>query len=149
MAEKFLEPEFADFFVVEIKLEQKTNRLEIYLDSDSGIDFTKCQRISRYLETYLDEGGWLGEQYVLEVSSPGVGRPLKFARQYPRNIGRTLEVTLREGEPRKGILHAVNPSGIVLEEEIKIKEGKKNRKELIHTVIPFEHIAKAVVKVSF
>ena len=149
LAEKFSEPDFADCFVVEIKLEQSEQRLEVYVDSDSGMDFSKCQKISRYLEPFLDEGAWLGPTYVLEVSSPGIERPLKFHRQYHRNIGRTLQINLKEGEPREGVLKTVNPESIILEQEIKFKEGKRNKKEIIQTVIPFEHITKAIVKITF
>lgn len=149
LAEKFSEPDFADCFVVEIKLEQSEQRLEVYVDSDSGMDFSKCQKISRYLEPFLDEGGWLGSTYVLEVSSPGIERPLKFHCQYHRNIGRTLQINLKEGDPREGILKTVNPESIILEQEIKVKEGKRNKKEIIQTVIPFEHITKAIVKITF
>ena len=81
LEEKFKEEEFADCFLIEIKL-HKHNKLDIFLDSDTGITFQKCQRISRYLESYIDEGGWLGEKYVIEVSSPGLTRPLKLRRQY-------------------------------------------------------------------
>lgn len=148
LQEKFQEPEFADCFTVEIKLEGG-KQLEVFVDSDSGITLEKCQRIHRYLESHLDANGWLGEDYGLDVSSPGIFRPLKFARQYTRNLGRTLEVQLSEGEGKTGILKTVNPESIVLEEEIKWKEGKKNMKGTIQTVIPFEHIVKAVVKLSF
>lgn len=148
LQEKFAEPEFADCFVVEVKLEGKKG-LEVYVDSDSGITLEKCQRISRFLESHLDTNGWLGEDYSLDVSSPGISRPLKFARQYHRNIGRTLEVQLSAGESKTGVLKTVNPESIILEEEIKWKEGKKNMKGTVQTVISFEHIAKATVKLSF
>ncbi|AEE51186.1 ribosome maturation factor RimP [Haliscomenobacter hydrossis] len=148
LQEKYQEPEFADCFTIEIK-QEGGNRLEVFVDSDSGMQFEKCQRISRFLEAHLDTNGWLGEVYTLEVSSPGIERPLKFARQYLRNIGRTFEVRLSAGETKTGVLKAVNPESIVLEEEIKWKEGKKNMKGTVQTVIPFEHIAKAIVKISF
>lgn len=148
LQEKFVEPEFADCFVVEVKLETN-KRLEVYIDSDSGITLEKCQRISRFLESHLDTNGWLGEDYALDVSSPGITRPLKFARQYHRNLGRTLEVQLSVGESKTGVLKTVNPESIILEEEIKWKEGKKNMKGTVQTVIPFEHIVKAIVKLSF
>ena len=66
LEEKFKEEEFTDCFLIDIKL-HKHNKLDIFLDSDTGITFRKCQRISRYLESFIDEEGWLGEKYVLEV----------------------------------------------------------------------------------
>jgi len=148
LQEKFQEPEFADCFTVEINL-QPENLLEVFVDSDSGMTFEKCQRISRFLEGHLDANLWLGPEYTLEVSSPGITRPLKFIRQYGRNLGRTLEVSLKVGESKTGILKEVNPESIVLEQEIKWKEGKKNMKGIVQTVIPFENISKAIVKISF
>lgn len=110
--------------------------------------FEKCQRISRYLEEHIDAGGWLGLHYVLEVSSPGISRPLQFWRQYPRNIGRQIEVTLQDGTKRKGVLQAVHPETIVLSEEISRKEEKDHQGK-VETAIPFGHIEKTFVKVSF
>jgi len=148
LAEKFQEEAFADCFLIEIKL-SGNNKMEVFVDADSGITFEKCQHLSRYLEQYIDENNWLGERYTLEVSSPGVGRPLVQLRQYPRNIGRTVEVTLEGGKVCKGTLSAVNPEHIVITEEVKSKEGKKTKKEKIETVIPFSHILKTIVKISF
>ena len=79
LAEKFQESEFDDFFLVDLKL-GINNKLEVFVDSDSQVTFEKCRKISRFLEEHLDQEGWLGDRYVLEVSSPGVGRPLKFLR---------------------------------------------------------------------
>ncbi len=145
---KFQEEEYADCFLIEVK-HHANNKLEVFLECDSGVTFEKCRRISRYLESYLDTEAWLGEKYVLEVSSPGVGRPLKLLRQYPLNIGRKMEVNMQQGKPKTGILVAVDDKTITLEEKVRIKEGKKKKTETIKTVIPFEEITKAVVKVSF
>lgn len=148
LEEKFREDAFSDCFLVELKL-HANNKLEIFLDSDFGITFEKCQKTSRYLEAHLDENRWLGEKYVLEVSSPGVGRPLKMQRQYPKNIGRTLEVKLEDGETRNGTLKEVGETGIVLEEKVRVKEGKRNKTEIVETEISFGSIAQAKVKASF
>ncbi len=145
---KFQEEEYADCFLIEVK-HHANNKLEVFLECDTGVTFERCRQISRYLEGYLDAEGWLGEKYVLEVSSPGVGRPLQLPRQYQLNIGRKMEVSMYEGQSKTGILAAVDEKSIVLEEKVKIKEGKKKKTEIIKTVIPFDQITKAVVKVSF
>lgn len=147
LEEKFSEEAFSDCFLVDINHSNK--KLEVFIDSDSGINFEKCQKISRYLEQFLDEEGWLGEEYVLEVSSPGVGRPLKLKRQYPKNIGRKVEVFLREGETTEGVLTAVDEEGITLEAKVRRKEGKRKKTETVERIIPFTAIKKTVVKVSF
>ena len=149
LEEKVREEEFADCFLIEISLRPK-NRLVIYLDSDSGVTFDKCRIISRFLEKYLDSELWLGEKYTLEVSSPGIGRPLKLKRQYHKNIGRQMEVVAQEEDgPIKGKLVEVGNESITLESIRKFKEGKKKKTEVIQNVIPFERIRKAVVKISF
>jgi len=106
------------------------------LDSDSNMDFTKCRKLSRYLEEHIDENQWMGEKYVLEVSSPG-DRPLKFPRQYKKNIGRTLEVLTNEDEKINGVIVEVNEEQVVLEYKVRIKEGKKKRTEMMQTPIAF------------
>ncbi len=148
LEQKFLEEEYTDCFIIEIK-HHANNKLEVFIESDSGITFDKCRRISRYLEGYIDTEGWLGEKYVLEVSSPGVGRPLKLPRQYAINIGRKLEVSFLEGKARTGILVAADDESITLEEKVRVKEGKKKKTEIIQTRIPLNDIKKAVVKITF
>jgi ribosome maturation factor RimP len=139
---------FNDCFTVDIEL-KSGNRLYVFADSDSGMHFEKCQKISRYLEQYLDTNGWLGDKYVLEVSSPGIGRPLKFLRQYRNNIGRKLLVTLLDKTQQEGILAAAEESHITLKQTVIEREGKKKKEVEVETAIPFEKIEKAVVKLPF
>lgn len=146
--EKFKEEDFADCFLIEIKLHEH-NKLDVFVDADSGITFEKCQKLSRYLEGYLDTEGWLGPKYVLEVSSPGLSRPLKLKRQYRKNIGRKIEVTTIDGAARSGDLVAVSDESITLEEKVRIQEGKRKKMTLVQTKIPFENIKKTIVQVSF
>ncbi|MEO6757805.1 MAG: ribosome maturation factor, partial [Saprospiraceae bacterium] len=139
---------FADCFTVEIEL-KPGHKLYVFADSDSGMTFEKCQKLSRYLEAELDAHSWLGEQYVLEVSSPGVTRPLQFARQYPRNIGRTLVVTLQDKTQLTGELIAVEATQIMLRYEVVELDGKKKKKVLVETPVALENIEKALVKLAF
>ncbi|MCL4107789.1 UNVERIFIED_CONTAM: hypothetical protein GTU68_027174 [Idotea baltica] len=112
--------------------------------------FNKCRKISRFLEAHFDETLVFGEKYLLEVSSPGIGKPLKFKRQFVKNIGRTVEVTTKEdGKKVKGLLKEVTESGIVLEYEIKEKQGKKKVKKTVLHPINDDEIEKIIVKVSF
>ena len=148
LEKKLEEPGFADCFIIEILL-KGDQRLEIYLDSDSGISFDQCQQISRYLEGHLDQEQWLGEKYTLEVSSPGVQRPLIFPRQYPKHVGRKLEVKTRAGEKLEGRLSSVNDEHIALVWKERIKEGKKKKNIEMQREIPFAEIEKAIVKISF
>jgi ribosome maturation factor RimP len=148
LTDKFQEEEFQDCFLLEVNV-HPNNKIDVFIDSDTGITFEKCQKISRYLESYLDAEGWVGEKYVLEVSSPGVSRPLTLLRQYHKNIGRRVEVSPHEGEPLEGKLVAVGDDHIVVEEKIRIKEGKKKKTEIRQSEIPFAEIKKTIVKISF
>jgi ribosome maturation factor RimP len=136
----------ADCFTVDVSLHPK-NKLCVFVDSDSGINFDKCKWISRYLEGHLDSNGWLGEKYVLEVSSPGVGRPLRLWRQYRNNIGRYVQVTLNDRTTQRGRLKVVEEHQIILEQEVTEKQGSKRLKTNIERAIPFEQITSTVVKV--
>lgn len=142
------EPDFEGYFLFEIQLSNK-KFLEIIIDSDTGVTFEKCQKLSRHVENWLDTEGVLGDDYTLEVSSPGLSRPLKFQRQYTKNIGRTLEVIKTDGNKVEGVLQAVDSEKITLSAEEIRKEGKKKIKETIQTEIPFTNIKSATVKIVF
>lgn len=149
LEEKFTTDEaFADCFVIEIEL-KPGNKLNVFLDSDSGMTFEKCQKLSRFLEGPIDENGWLGDKYVLEVSSPGIGRPLKFLRQYHNNIGRTVAVTMPDKTQQIGVLKSVDENQIVLAQTVIEKDGKKKKEVPVETAIPFANIEKTVVKPAF
>ncbi len=147
---KFTEEGFEDCFLVEMVYGPKQNKLEIFLDADKGLSFERCQKISRYLEPYLDENKWLGESYILEVSSPGIDRPLKFLRQYKKNKGRTVEIQLLDGAKLEGIMDTVTDDGIISLSYIsKRKEGKKNIKEQVDKQIQLKDIKQTIVKITF
>jgi ribosome maturation factor RimP len=149
LEEKYATDEaFADCFTVDIEL-KPGQKLSVFADSDSGMNFEKCQKISRYLESFLDANGWLGDKYVLEVSSPGVGRPLKFPRQYRNNIGRTVTVKLTDKTEQTGILKSADDAQIVLAQTIIEKEGKKKKEVPVELPVPYDKIEKTVVKISF
>ena len=68
--------------------------LRVYLDKEGGIEIDDCQRVSETLEQILDEKDLLTEAYILEVSSPGLDRVLKKARDFEREQGKAVDVTL-------------------------------------------------------
>ena len=65
----------------------------VYLDKEGGIEIDDCQRVSETLEQILDEKDLLTEAYILEVSSPGLDRVLKKARDFEREQGKAVDVT--------------------------------------------------------
>ena len=114
LTDKFLKNEFDDCFLIDIEFNKSRNKLEVFIDSDTGFGFDKCKKISRYLENYLDQNEELGENYVLEVSSPGLNRPLKMKRQYVKNIGRNARVNLKDGKRLEGKISDVTNNEIIL-----------------------------------
>lgn len=149
LLEKFQDVGFQDLFIVEIKFNPANKKLEIFLDSDSNLTVGQTARINRYLQNHIDENNWLGEKYILDVSSPGVGKPLLLKRQYVKNIGRNIKVSFVEQGSDEGILKSVDDNGIVIEKEVIVKEKKKKRKEMAEVPIEWESIAKTKVKIKF
>ncbi len=146
LIEKFREESFADCFLVAI--EQHGKQIGIFLDSDTGITFERCKAISRYLESHLDEKKWLGEDYVLEVSSAGIGRPLIFPRQFVKNVGRLLKVVRTDGGVQEGTIIQADDQKMTLEWTEERKENKKKIKETQRLEIPYEQIKEAKIQIK-
>ena len=137
------------FFVVDLSVSpsKKSPTLVLLLDSDEGITIDDCGRISRKLGNDIEAENLFETPFVLEVSSPGVDTPLNNARQYAKNIGRSIKFTKIDGEKIIGQLISVSETGVVILEEIlkgKIKAQKKENTEL-----NFNQIKTAQVQVSF
>jgi ribosome maturation factor RimP len=98
-------------FVVDIKVDTGNNIL-VELDNDKGISIDDCISVSRAIEHNLDRES---EDFSLQVTSPGADKPLKVWRQYVKNVGRSVEVTLLDGKVETGKMVAVTDDGITLE----------------------------------
>ncbi len=79
---------------VEYVKEAGTRYLRAYIDKEGGITIDDCELVSRAFGQLLDAEDFIEESYVLEVSSPGLGRPLKKEKDFVRNIGKDVEVKL-------------------------------------------------------
>lgn len=142
--ERLQEEAYAPYFIIEVRL-AGTRKIEVFLDGDQGIDLDTCRDFSRYLEGLLDAGGQMGEDYTLEVSSPGATRPLILPRQYPKHVGRTLEVRRSDGSKLEGRLTEAGAETFALE----VVTGKGRNKEVNIIPIPYEEVAECRVKISF
>lgn len=83
--------------VVEVEYVKKSDgmNLTFYIDSDNGIQIEDCEKVSKEIDSLLEELNPTDDQpYILSVSSPGIDRPLKTDRDFSRNIGKEIEVTL-------------------------------------------------------
>ena len=139
-------------FVVNILIKpSKTNqKVSILLDSDEGITIQECTSISRRLAKQLEDMDLFPDAYTLEVSSPGLDQPLVLARQYRKNLGRTIKVTLKSGDVVTGKLTDLQDEQIT----IHLPEPKKKPKvpvdpnELVKS-IHLEEVSKAMIEISF
>ncbi len=75
--------------------------LQLLVDTDEGITIAQCAEVSRDLAARLDEFNVVAEPYELEVSSPGIDKPLRILRQYKKNVGRKFVVHYWEGAERR------------------------------------------------
>lgn len=96
--EKLLEPIVASlgFSVVDVEYvkEGADYYLRVYIDKEGGITVDDCEKVSRSLEEKLDTEDFIPNAYILEVSSPGLGRQLKKEKHYLANIGEKVDVKL-------------------------------------------------------
>jgi len=82
------------FELIDIKLARyrKESRLQLFIDGDNGVSIDDCVRISRLVGPIFDNSGLFKFGYGLEVSSPGLDRPLETARDFKRRVGETVEI---------------------------------------------------------
>lgn len=135
----------ADLFLVEIK-SAPGNKVTVLLDGDNGITIENCTSVNKALYKFIEETGLFGaNNFSLEVSSPGVDKPLKLLRQYKKNVGRKVEVILNDGTKSEGTLTKVNDDEITIDE----KTGKKNKMEMKTKTILFNQIKHTTVLITF
>ena len=95
--------------------------LRAYIDKEGGITVNDCEVVSRAFSEKLDEEDFIDTAYIMEVSSPGLGRPLKKEKDYERNMGKELEIrTYRAIDREKefyGTLKAYDTDSVTIENE--------------------------------
>ena len=93
--------------------------LRVYIDKLGGINIDDCELISRALSDKLDEKDFIEDAYILEVSSPGLGRPLKKDKDFTRNMGEMVEIKLfrqiNKQKEYEGILKAFDKETVTIE----------------------------------
>ena len=106
---------------VEYVKEGGTWYLRAYIDKPDGITINDCEVISRALSDKLDEEDFIEDSYVLEVSSPGLGRPLKKEKDFQRSIGEAVEIKLYKPQDGTkeytGILKEFDKDTVTIEKE--------------------------------
>lgn len=121
--EAFLLPVLAEhnfeLWDVEYVKEAGTWYLRAYIDKEGGIAVDDCEVISRILSDWLDQSDFIEDSYILEVSSPGLGRPLKKERDFERSLGEEVEIRLYKALNKQkeftGILKAYDKETVTIE----------------------------------
>lgn len=134
-----------DLFIISITI-LSNGVVEILVDGDNGISIDDCVKISRHVGFHLEEEEVFDKAYRLEVSSPGVDKPLLMRRQYEKNKGREVRIQTSDDERFEGKMIEIGAEHIVIEYKVKEK-GKKA--EVITKTFPFEQIAETKVLISF
>ncbi|MCS6904774.1 MAG: hypothetical protein RML72_13025 [Bacteroidia bacterium] len=151
---EWIEQNFEDVFVIEVKCHKgKQNLLRVTVDKDKGISIGDCALINRKLQEWLLCYPVFLENYRIEVSSPGLSEPFKVFRQYTKNIGREVIVTLLNGEKIKGTLVAAHAeqNNITLQTQpnsYKNKNATKSNNTTITTTIPLKEIKHCFIDIK-
>lgn len=111
-----------DFFLVDVEIKGGNETIIwVYIDAeDRGVNMDECAGISNELGFVLDAHELVNGKYRLNVSSPGLSRPLTDRRQYPKNMGRKARIKYKsDGEYQKmeGVLREIDESNIIVEQE--------------------------------
>ena len=116
--------------------------LRAYVDKEGGITINDLESVSRILsDKWLDKEDFIDDSYILEVSSPGLGRPLKKDKDFDRNMGNEIEVHLYRAVDRQkqlvGLLKAYNADTITIENEDGEQTFQKSDIALIRLAFDF------------
>ncbi|MER1996485.1 MAG: ribosome maturation factor RimP [Arthrobacter sp.] len=138
---------------IEIKMAGAHRTVHVIVDlpetESGGVSLDRIADVSRVLSDAMDQDPQDdGRPYSLEVSSPGVSRPLTEPRHWRRNTGRMVNVTPVRGDAVTGRLLAVDETGITLIPELAVKKGMKP-KQGEKTHLAFDQIAKGRVEIEF
>ena len=137
--------ETEDVFLVSFRI-KPTNNIKVFLDADGGLNIDNCVKINRAMYRTIEEEGWYPEgNFSLEVSSPGIDEPLKLLRQYKKNIGRNIEVTMNDETKQEGKLLAVSEASIMIE----FTEGKNKKAVIVTKEILFNQVKQTIVLIAF
>ncbi|MBY7143633.1 ribosome maturation factor RimP [Virgibacillus sp. NKC19-3] len=147
--EQLLQPilEKRELELVDINYEKEGKNwfLRIYIDKTGGVDISECGDVSEELSEKLDETDPIKEAYFLEVSSPGVERPLKTKEDFQNNLHKNIFVKLYEpidgSKEYEGTLKSFTNHLVTIEYNVKTQKKQVE--------IPYDKIAKARLAVMF
>lgn len=127
---------------VEFVKEASTWYLRLYVDKEGGITINDCELVSRALSDMLDKEDYIEESYILEVSSPGLGRPLKKDKDFDRSIDEEVEIRLFKAIDKQkeftGLLKSYDKTKVTIElVDGELKEIERTNIALIRLAFDF------------
>jgi ribosome maturation factor RimP len=141
LAAGYLDENGIDWVDITYRREQGGMVPRLLVDTHQGISIAECEDLNNYLSELLDKENTIEEHYLLEVSSPGLNRPMTTDKDFTRVMGKDIDVTTYEPidlkREHEGRLIGMDKDNIVIE-----SDG-------VSTVIPRQKIAKAKRKVGF
>jgi len=131
-----------NFFVIDINFrgDNRKKIIEVFVDAEKNIDADNLAEISREINSAIEDQELIQQAYRLDISTPGVDRPLKFLKQFPKHINRNFEVTYKAGDETRTI------TGKLLSVEREELTFLSDKKEVL---IEFKNITTAKVIISF
>ena len=115
--------------------------LRAYIDKPEGVNIQDCENVSRALSDKLDEVDFIDDAYILEVSSPGLGRTLKKDKHLEKSLGEEVELRLYKPRDKQkeftGILKSFDADSVIIETEEEEKVFARSEIALIRLAFDF------------
>ena len=115
--------------------------LRAYIDKEGGITVNDCEVVAREMNDLLDKEDFIPESYTFEVSSPGLGRPLKKEKDYVRNMGKEVEIrtyrAINRNKEFYGLLTAYDKDSVTIDADGEEMRFEKTEIALIRQAVHF------------
>jgi ribosome maturation factor RimP len=134
-------------FLVDIII-SRSNTIQVFIDNQEGISLDHCGALHRSIEDQLDREQ---EDFELQVSSPGLGQPIRVFPQYLKALGQKMEILMQDGDLIKGTLMEAHPGGMDKEAELTVRLTGTKRKPAAEepVIIQINRIKTARVEIDF
>lgn len=133
-------------FVVGTSADKTGTVFRFLVDAEGPLTMEMLNKFTRHISRKIDEGDFGEEKFRFEISSPGADKPLTDLRQYPKHVGRTFKVILKDGEAFEGKLQSI--SAEKMEFELTVKEKGKKPVQVSRDVL-FGDVQQASIKIAF
>ena len=133
-------------FLVDISI-SKSNSIKVEIDKhEGGVSVSDCMAVSRNVEHNLDREE---EDFEIHVSSAGIDRPLRILPQYIKNIGRTVDVVLKDGSKFEGVLLSASEKELTIETTEIVKIDKKKQTIVEQKTFAMDQISETKIVITF